>query len=61
MSYAIGWAGLMLGMASSGPLIFSFAMKDNGDPRWKWVVALGLCMIAAAIALICVSVIGAQP
>ena len=61
MGYALGWAGLMRGMLSSFPLIFSGIMKDKGNPRWKWVVALGLCMIVAAIALICVSVIGAQP
>lgn len=61
MSDALGWAGLVLGMVSIGPLIFSGIMKDHSDPRWKWVAALGICMIVAAIALICVSVIGDQP
>lgn len=61
MSDALGWAGLVLGMVSSGPLIFSGTMKDHSDPRWKWAATIGAGMFAAAIVLICISVIGGQP
>lgn len=57
MSYALGNAGLMLGLAMAGPLVMALALKDAGRRRWEWFAAVALIMSIASVALIVASVV----
>ena len=57
MSYALGNAGLMLGLALAAPLVMALALKDAGRPGWEWLAAVALVMSIASVALIVASVV----